>query len=136
MSVRGAAMTVVAPEVKAASKVAGKASGGAASQRAAIDAIKAKRPTAPADQQDQAPSGPSRGRRAWNATKATATDQTGAPGWFQSATNPEPVKAANAGSGFVLGLFLWVGVRAYLEGGPTGVKNLLRAKFFNKVGDA
>jgi len=29
-----------------------------------------------------------------------------------------------------------VGVRAYLEGGPIGVKNLLRAKFLNKIGDS
>lgn len=135
MSVRGAAMTVVAPEAKVAAKVAGKTSGTAASQRAAIDAIKAKRPTTPADQQETPPTGPSRGRRAWNATKAAATDQTGSPGWYSAATNPEPVKAANTGGGFVLGLFLWVGVRAYLEGGPTGVKRLLRAKFLNKTGD-
>jgi hypothetical protein len=104
----------------------------AATQRAAIEAIKAKRPTAPADQQDEPPSGPSRGRRAWDATKAAGTDQAGSPGWWPS--NAEPVRAANTGGGFVLGVFIWVGVRAYLEGGTVGVRNLLAAKFFNKTG--
>jgi hypothetical protein len=41
--------------------------------------------------------------------------------------------AANAGGGFLLGLFAWALGLAYLRGGPTEVKKLLAAKFLNKT---
>jgi len=54
---------------------------------------------------------------------------------------PSPVRSraatvANSGAGFVLGLLVWGWVfMPLIHGGPTGVRNTLRAKFFNKAPD-
>jgi hypothetical protein len=137
----GAVVSVIAPEASAAASAAGvkagdgtgailgtrKRTGSAASHRTQIDAIKSRRAPEPEPEEDPAApaAGPSRTRQAF-------TDQTGSPGWWPS--NAEPMRAANTGGGFVLGVFLWVGVRAYLEGGTLGVRQLLAAKFLNKTG--
>jgi hypothetical protein len=39
----------------------------------------------------------------------------------------------HSGSGFVLGLIVWVGVTNYLQGGIPQVRKLLAAKFLNKT---
>lgn len=42
----------------------------------------------------------------------------------------------SSGAGFVLGLLVWTWVGLpFLQGGPTAVKNMLRAKFLNKAPD-
>jgi hypothetical protein len=42
----------------------------------------------------------------------------------------------DSGAGFVLGLLLWTWVGLpFLQAGPVGVKNMLRAKFLNKAPD-
>lgn len=50
-----------------------------------------------------------------------------------------PAQAAStmdSGAGFVLGLLAWGWiVLPFLQNGPTGVKNTLRAKFFNRAPD-
>lgn len=60
------------------------------------------------------------------------TDQRGAPDWFPTPGKADPVRAANAGGGFVLGVMLWALGLAYLRGGSAGVKQLLAAKFLNR----
>jgi hypothetical protein len=46
-----------------------------------------------------------------------------------------PAAASGAG-GFVLAVMFWTWVALpFLQGGPTGVRNTLRAKFFNKAPD-
>lgn len=116
--VGGAAVTVLAPEATAAGAVA--STGAAPGAGTGITPGSRSKPAAPK---------PSRGQ----AIASAATDQTGAPDWYQKATNPEPIRIANTGGGVVLGALIWVGVRAYLDGGAAGVKKLLRAKFLNKV---
>lgn len=134
MTARGTALKVLAPEASAIRSATGRPSpNSAAAHRAKIDEIKARRPQTPPTPDDQQAAAPSRGRRAWEATKGAATDQTGAPSWFQAAANPQPIRAANAGGGFLLGVGAWVIARTYLEGGPDAVKKLLKAKFLNKV---
>lgn len=97
-------------------------------QRAGVQAIKDARPAAPANPVTAA-AGSSTPQTSAQLPDAL-TDNRGAPSWWGS---PDPVRAGNAGGGFLLGLGAWVLVRTYLDGGPTGVKNLLRAKFFNQV---
>lgn len=42
----------------------------------------------------------------------------------------------DSGAGFVLGLLVWTWIGLpFLQGGPTAVKNMLRAKFLNKAPD-
>jgi hypothetical protein len=54
---------------------------------------------------------------------------------------PSPVQSraatvANGGAGFILGLLVWGWViMPLIHGGPTGVRNTLKAKFFNKRPD-
>jgi hypothetical protein len=44
------------------------------------------------------------------------------------------VDAFHSGSGFVLGLVVWVVAKNYLDGGVPQVRRLLKAKFFNQTG--
>lgn len=47
-----------------------------------------------------------------------------------------PRAVAATGAGWLLGLLLWAWVGLpFIKGGPTGVKNVWRAKFFNKAPD-
>lgn len=46
----------------------------------------------------------------------------------------QPPDAVSSGSGFVLGLLVWVVGVNYLRGGVPQVKKLLTAKFLNKTG--
>lgn len=158
-----AALTLVAPEAEAAKVGAGAAAaaGGAgkrrrpavadprvtrpgseaARQRQVIEDIKANRPpeveqnhpVMPEDDTSDSgmadgDAGPGRIRSA--ATRAV-TDQTGSPGWWPS--NPDPIKASNAGAGFLLAIFGWAFIRAYLSGGTDEMKKLARAKFLNQT---
>jgi hypothetical protein len=53
-----------------------------------------------------------------------------------SAVVGRPVSTLDSGAGFILGLLVWGWVALpFLTGGPTGVRNVLRAKFFNKAPD-
>lgn len=128
----GAALTVLAPEARAASAVAAAGrrrpaapdprvtapGSSAARQRAAVEQIKADRPPA-----DPAPAGP-----------PPASPGDGPParaGWSPSA--PTVPAAVSTGSGFALGVLAWALGVAYLQHGPAGVKAWLAAKFLNRV---
>jgi hypothetical protein len=117
---------------------AGKATAGkvttAAEQASAIQAIKDARPKEPEpapvvdeDQGDVEQKNSSGGRRE---LPGVLTDQRGAPAAFRI----DGLRTANAGGGFVLGMFAYVVGLTYLRDGKAGVKRLLRAKFFNEVG--
>lgn len=134
MTVKGKAAMVIAPEAapvidmteelqKRKKQAAARSKQRAAARAAAPPAT--PQPTGPAED----PTGPSRGQQ----VGAAFADQTGAPAWYQAAANPQPIRVANTGGGFVLGVLAWVLARAYLEGGPAGVKKLLKAKFLNQV---
>jgi hypothetical protein len=100
-------------------------------QRDAIDAIKAQRAPEPEPETAAAaaPSSSSGGRGMPDAL----TDNRGAPGWWRA---PDPVRAANSGGGFVLGLVLHALAIQYLREGAPGVRRYLRAKLFNVTGPA
>lgn len=51
--------------------------------------------------------------------------------------SPQVPSAVNTGAGFILGLMFWTWVALPFlnNGGITGVKNQLRAKFLNKAAD-
>lgn len=55
----------------------------------------------------------------------------------RAAPTPAPASSTvDSGAGFILGLLVWGWVvLPFLTGGPTGVRNVLRAKFFNKAAD-
>lgn len=121
---------------------AGKASAAARStstaeaHRAAIDAIKAKRKPEPEPETAESSAegasssgsgGKSSGRRE---LPGVMTDQRGAPSWWRV----DAQQRSNAGGGFVLGMLAYVVGLTYLRGGKPAVKQLLRAKFFNEVG--
>lgn len=116
------------PALKAA-KVAGgpevaAAASSAQRQRQQIDAIKARRK--PAATPPPAPAAP-----APDPSPASPGDGPAAPA--PSSSTSFPVAAGNAGGGFLLGVALWAVGLAYLKHGPAGVRQLLAAKFLNKV---
>lgn len=119
-----AASVAGGPEVSAAAS-------SARAQRTQIDAIKSRRKPAPAPEPapaaDPPPASPGGG------PPAAFTDQRGAPGWYQAAAGADPVAIGNSGGGFLLGVALWAVGLAYLRGGSTAVRQLLAAKFLNKV---
>lgn len=144
MSVRSkvgtAATLAVAPEAELAEGAAaagGKAAAGKAATRKAARRHTAADPRAartgsmrvqPDDDpnyQQPAQAGGGRGM------PSALTDQRGAPGWWPS--NGDPVKASNAGGGFLLAVITWAFVRAYLHGGAAEMTQLWRAKFFNQT---
>lgn len=62
----------------------------------------------------------------------------------QSSGNSEPTRPVqvnmpgpvSSGAGFILAVLFWSWVALpFLKGGPTGVRNMLRAKFLNKGAD-
>lgn len=115
----------------AAGRAAGKAAGGKAAarrapagglsklerDRAAIQAIKDARP--PAEPAEPAPAAPA----------PTSPGAGAAAPW-----RLEPIRLPDAGGGLVLGGLAYVLGLTYLRSGRTGVKALLKAKFFNEVG--
>lgn len=129
----GAALTAAkvggGPEVAAAASSAQR-------QRAQIDGIKAKRkPSRPAPAGQQQATPPPDDSSPGGGPPDAFTDQRGAPGWYRStaSTLADPVAAGNAGGGFLLGIALWAVGLAYLKNGPAGVRQLLAAKFLNRV---
>lgn len=112
--VAGAALTAVAPEAKLASGAAAAAGGKSQAQRhrEQIDAIKARRAPEPTPE------------------PAAPTDPPPAsPGGGPSL--PAVPAAVSTGSGFLLGVALWAGGLAYLQGGSAGLKKFVRMKFLN-----
>ena len=123
----GAALTLVAPEAKVASKAAhvgrrrrpavpdprvSRPGTAAARQRQQIEDIKAARTPEPEPTPTPAPAPASSG------------------GGLSLPATPATV---GTGSGFLLGVFAWALGLAYLQGGSAGVKKFLTAKFLNKT---
>jgi len=124
----GAALTVVAPEAKLASKAAG-----AAGHR--------RPPPAPDPRVTRPGSEAARTRQLSEDLRAKRADAEPEP----APESPPPASpggglslpgtpaAASTGSGFLLGVFAWAVGLAYLQGGSAGVKKFLAAKFLNKT---
>ena len=86
----------------------------------------------PAPPAGQPPPAPAPAPRSATPPPQTRTD-TG-PGWRP--TLPTLGGGAQAGAGFILGLFVWGWViMPLINGGPTKVRDTLRAKFLNKAPD-
>lgn len=75
-------------------------------------------------------------RRRGGGAPSWMTSQAGTPQWYRQTVDADPVRAANAGGGFVLGLLVYVVALTYLRDGRDGVVRLLKAKFFNQVSAA
>jgi hypothetical protein len=116
----GAALTVAAPEAKAASKVAGAAGGGGRGRRPITPGM------SPADVNGELQS------RRVNA-KHEARDRRDAAATAGGPSLPAMPAAAATGSGFLLGLFGWALGLAYLRGGAPEVKRFMAAKFLNQT---
>lgn len=123
---------VIAAAARPGAANAGAATG-AAAQKAAISKIKAARPTpsAPGATPQPAAAVRSTSNRRPPRLPSALTDQRGAPAAFRRFR--DPVRAANAGGGFALGLMVYVVALNYLEGGKPQVNAWLRAKFLNQV---
>ena len=56
-------------------------------------------------------------------------------GGATSADLPGVGVSVDDGAGVLLGFLVWIAVLNYIQGGPTKVKQLLKAKFFNQAPD-
>jgi len=140
-------MPGIGAAVKAAAKTGGKtaakAGGKTAAKAAAPDDLVASgkstagEPLVEGDHSDSEPEvereligdqvdGPDSGRE----------QQPDKPAAKQSSGGMSMPAGANSAGGFMLALMFWTWVALpFLQNGPTGVRNTLRAKFFNKAAD-
>ena len=133
--VAGAALKVAAPEAAAAGAVAGKVGG------------KARKPPVPDPRVTHPGSEAARQRQAVEDVKAARKPEPQPDGDEPEDQGDEPeqrgpglvegMTPGGTGSGILLGVIVWAGVRAWIGGpgrpsGAEGLKALLRAKFLNK----
>jgi hypothetical protein len=146
--VAGAAVTVVAPEAKAARAATRAATGKSAagstakgagrritpdmSSREVNDELQRRRSAAAKSSADKRSAGDT--ATATPATAPASPPPAPAGGGWSAPSVPAPVgAAASTGSGFLLGVFAWAVGLAYLRGGSPEVKRFFNAKFFNKT---
>jgi hypothetical protein len=136
----GAALTVAAPEAKAASKVAGAAGGGGRGRRPITPGmspadvngeLQSRRVNAKHEARDRRDAAATAADPAEQATPAPTVPPPASPGGGPSL--PAMPAAAATGSGFLLGLFGWALGLAYLRGGAPEVKRFMAAKFLNQT---